>query len=105
MTPAGVSVCLRYLTDSDYNTIFTLSPSSGNRMQLVANSPGVYRLNFGYQSYYLDLRPNIRFWSNIGLDIWTRICLTVDTVKGVAQMFNGSSISIRKMLPLKVRTE
>ncbi|XP_044066321.1 uncharacterized protein LOC122882705 [Siniperca chuatsi] len=101
----GVSVCLRYLIDqqTSSNSIFTLSPSS-TPLKLGANNVGWYTLYFGSYSYYnLDLHPDIRFWSNIGPDIWNRVCLTVDTVKNVAQVFRDSSISIRKMLPANVQ--
>lgn len=103
LTPAGVSVCLRYLTDGRYSTIFKLSPSN-TPLTLTVTYPDQYTLSFG--GYYsLSLQPNIRFWSHIDPDIWTRVCLTVDTRKNVAQVFSGSSISIRKMLPVKVRAE
>lgn len=106
LTHAGVSVCLRYLTDNQQASIFTLSPSSGTPLRLAVNGMNKYGLTFDRYSYYrLFLEPNIWFWPNIGPDIWNRVCLTVDTVKNVAQVFSGSSISIRKMLPLQVRTE
>ncbi|XP_051270029.1 uncharacterized protein LOC127371326 [Dicentrarchus labrax] len=98
----GVSVCLRYLADVESQstpTIFTLSPSTAP-LTLQITFYGVYALPFGgYRNLYL--RPNIRFWSTNQLDLWTRVCLTVDTVKGVVQMFSGSSISVRKKLPFQ----
>ncbi|XP_039649877.1 uncharacterized protein LOC120555264 [Perca fluviatilis] len=100
----GVSVCLRYLTDylADIPKIFTLSPSSRSPLQMGVSSTALYRLSFdryGYNNQYLQ--PYKRFWSNIGPDFWTRVCLTVDTVKNVAQVFSGSNMSIRKLLPTK----
>ncbi|XP_053171569.1 uncharacterized protein LOC128355351 [Scomber japonicus] len=104
-TTAGVSVCVRYLTDFDERgnpTLFTLSPSSRTALRLTATSNGWYTLAWDRFSYYkLSLRSNNRFWSNIGPELWTRVCLTVDTIKNVAQVFSGSTMSIRKMLPIK----
>ncbi|XP_073324788.1 uncharacterized protein [Pagrus major] len=95
----GVSVCLRYLTDyvqTSYPTIFTLSRSR-NHLQLSGNGLG-YTLTFN--SYdTLSFTSSIRFWSNIGPDIWSRVCLTLDSMKNVAQVFSGSNISIRKLIP------
>lgn len=50
------------------------------------------------------LKPNIRIWPNTGQNIWTSVCVTVDQAKKVAQMFSGPNMSIRKVLPSKVRT-
>ncbi|XP_074493869.1 uncharacterized protein LOC141769077 isoform X1 [Sebastes fasciatus] len=94
----GVSVCLRYLADSVYS-LFTLSPSSRNPLNLAVSNVGAYTLNVGGYSQYM--KPNVRFWSNVGPDIWTRVCLTMDSVKNVAQVFSGSNISVRKMLPIR----
>ncbi|KAF1386305.1 hypothetical protein PFLUV_G00093270 [Perca fluviatilis] len=96
----GVSVCLRYLPDyrADIYTIFTLSPSSRSPLQMGVSPSGSYRLSFyGYSNLYLQ--PYKRFSSNIFPEIWTRVCLTVDTMKNVAQVFSDWSMSIRKMLP------
>ncbi|KAK5600030.1 hypothetical protein CRENBAI_011010 [Crenichthys baileyi] len=94
-TTRGVSVCLRYITDSE-SSIFTLSPSS-SRLRLDVSGTFAYSLTFNdYSSAYL--KPNIRLWSDLRPNMWTRICLTVDNVKGVVQMFRDSSMSIRKRL-------
>ncbi|TDH10008.1 hypothetical protein EPR50_G00093070, partial [Perca flavescens] len=98
----SVSVCLRYLPDyrADIYTIFTLSPSSGSPLYMGVSPSGSYRLSFyGYSNLYFQ--PYKRFSSNIAMEIWTRVCLTVDTVKNVAQVFSDWSMSIRKMLPTK----
>uniref|UniRef100_UPI0037E7184F uncharacterized protein n=1 Tax=Semicossyphus pulcher TaxID=241346 RepID=UPI0037E7184F len=95
----GVSVCLRYLTayQSNINTLFTLSPST-NPLTLGVNFPNSYVLpQYGYN--YMVLKPYIKFWSNIEPEIWTRVCLTVDTRWNVVQLFSGSNMSIRKILP------
>ncbi|XP_027134642.1 cell wall protein DAN4-like [Larimichthys crocea] len=99
----GVSVCLRYLTDYIQvpgPAIFTLISSSSSPISLTSYSGLWYGLTFNYYNV-LFLQPKIRFWSNIGPDIWTRLCLTVDTVKNVAQVFSGPNISIRKILPIR----
>ncbi|XP_035857806.1 A-agglutinin anchorage subunit-like [Sander lucioperca] len=100
----GVSVCLRYLPDylADIPTIFTLSPSGRSPLQMGVSSSGLYGLSFDRYGYnYLYLKPYKRFSQNIVTEIWTRVCLTVDTMKNVAQLFSDSSMSIRKMLPTK----
>ncbi|KAK9529607.1 hypothetical protein VZT92_013687 [Zoarces viviparus] len=95
----GVSVCLRYLAES-VSSLFTLSKSSRAPLTLDVGGAGSYVLTVtGYRYYSLYFQPNIKFWPNIGPDIWNRVCFTVDSMKNVAQVFSGSNISIRKMLP------
>ncbi|KAL7407021.1 hypothetical protein ABVT39_001686 [Epinephelus coioides] len=96
----GVSVCLRYLADDTSFSLLTISPSSRNPLRLDVSNAG-YQLTFQYGYNSLYLRPNIRFWSNPGADIWTRVCLTLDSMKNVAQVFSGSHMSIRKLMPVK----
>ncbi|CAK6960846.1 uncharacterized protein LOC128355351 [Scomber scombrus] len=104
-TTTGVSVCVRYLTDfeqAQYPTLFTLSPASRTALRLAVRPTGWYTLSWDRFSYYrLNIKSDNRFWSNIGPELWTRVCLTVDTIKNVAQVFSGSTMSIRKMLPIK----
>ncbi|CAB1422049.1 unnamed protein product [Pleuronectes platessa] len=69
----GLSVCLRYLTD--YST--------------TGNPPLLKLFPSGSDSV---LSP----------DIWTRVCVTVDGVKKVGQVFSGSNMSIRKILPYQL---
>ncbi|XP_068560586.1 uncharacterized protein [Cebidichthys violaceus] len=95
-TTRGVSVCLRYLAENFY-LLFTLSPSSRTPLQFGVNGAASYMLTYGY--YQQSFQPNIRFWTNIGPDIWNSVCFTVDSMKNVAQVFSGSNISIRKILP------
>lgn len=103
MTPAGVSVCVRYLSDFEVSTrIFTLSPASRNPLGLQAKGTGSYSLylpSYGYYNLYFT--PNIRFWSDIGPEIWSRVCLIVDTKKNMVQVFNGANMSIKKILPFQ----
>ncbi|KAM3621954.1 uncharacterized protein V6R79_018249 [Siganus canaliculatus] len=90
----GVTVCLRYVADSPYLQVFRLR-SSITPLTLSANSDG-YRLDSRYESTYL--RPNLRFWSSVGREIWTRVCVTVDSVSNVAQVFRDENFSIRKRM-------
>ncbi|KAE8298779.1 hypothetical protein D5F01_LYC03284 [Larimichthys crocea] len=107
---AGVSVCVRYLVKDEPKAInlttFTLSPS-GSPLKLEYSAPGRYTLHiggrniwgFGYNYANLLFKPHISCLSYVRPDIWTRLCLTVDTVKNVAQVSSGSKISFRKILP------
>ncbi|XP_033938433.1 uncharacterized protein [Pseudochaenichthys georgianus] len=94
-----VSVCLRYLTDAR-TTLFTLRQS---------RYPLRFTVDYADMMYYLDMdpyggqtlifRPNIKFWPGIKSEAWSRVCLTVDNMKYVAQVFSGLNTSIRKLLP------
>ncbi|KAM9860149.1 uncharacterized protein ACBR49_016463 [Aulostomus maculatus] len=98
----GVTVCLSYLVDlakTPDTSIFTLSPSSRYALVLGVDYNGVYRLTDRYSYYNTYLRPSVRFWSNMGRDIWTRVCVVMDGRKNVAQVFSGAFMSIRKILP------
>uniref|UniRef100_A0A1A8R7C7 Pentraxin (PTX) domain-containing protein n=1 Tax=Nothobranchius rachovii TaxID=451742 RepID=A0A1A8R7C7_9TELE len=95
-TTRGVSVCLRYISDYDKFSSFTLSPSS-NSLRLYSNGEGFTLTFYGYNNIYLY--PRIRLWSDSIQNMWTSICVTVDTVKKVAQMFRNSDMSPRKLLP------
>ncbi|XP_058487639.1 uncharacterized protein LOC131460832 [Solea solea] len=112
----GWSVCLRYLSDTQSHNIFTICPSCSNAVILSAASKTLFRLSnrygYGYGSSYSSgygsgygsgssFEPNINFMSVSELDIWTKVCVTVDNVKSVAQLFSGSNMSIRKMLRLQ----
>lgn len=102
--PAGLSVCLRYLTEG--SAVFTLDPSGRAPLRLEVSGPDQYRVTFDrYRYYSMDMRPHIRFWSDMRPDFWTGFCLSVDTAKNVAQVFRGPNMSIRKILPVQVRTE
>ncbi|XP_041835523.1 anti-sigma-I factor RsgI2-like [Melanotaenia boesemani] len=99
-TTRGVSVCLRYITDylqTSSPSIFTLSPSS-TPLRLDVMNVVAYTLTFnGYNSMYL--KPSIRLRTDIGQSMWTSVCLTVDSMKGVVQMFSNTNMSMRKVLP------
>ncbi|XP_029991223.1 uncharacterized protein LOC115420122 isoform X2 [Sphaeramia orbicularis] len=101
----GVSVCLRFLTDSylsDNFPLFTLSPSR-SPLQVDVGISGMFRLSFdswGHNTIFL--KPNVRFWSNMWPNMWTSVCVTVDPLKNVAQLFSGSFMSIRKLIPGQV---
>ncbi|XP_053302525.1 uncharacterized protein LOC128461568 [Pleuronectes platessa] len=98
----GLSVCLRYLTD--YSTtgnppLLKLFPSGSNPVTLgLASYNSLYSLNWGYYNTQ-TFRTNVQFWpGGFPQDIWTRVCVTVDGVKNVGQVFSGSNMSIRKIL-------
>ncbi|XP_071349652.1 uncharacterized protein [Trachinotus anak] len=98
----GLSVCLRYLTDyTDNNspTLFTLSPRSSSSLTLRTLANGLYKLSFDRYGYYnMYLKSSIKVLPEVAPDMWTGVCLTVDSMKNVAQVFEGSNMSIRKML-------
>ncbi|XP_027858576.1 uncharacterized protein LOC114135466 [Xiphophorus couchianus] len=92
----GVSVCLRYITDSQSGSIFTLSPSS-QYLRLEIGRPQSYALTFNnYNRVYLQ--PYLKLWPGLTPNMWTSICFTVDNTKGVVQMFRDSDMSSRKLL-------
>ncbi|XP_061584372.1 uncharacterized protein LOC133449256 [Cololabis saira] len=93
----GVSVCFRFITDNiQMNGLFTLSPSGYPPLELRLDAGGRFELSYGNSVY---LRPAIRLWPELRQNMWNNICLTVDSVKSVAQMFADSNMSIRKLLP------
>ncbi|XP_054906140.1 uncharacterized protein LOC129372711 [Poeciliopsis prolifica] len=92
----GVSVCLRYITDSQGGSIFTLSPS---RQSLRLEVGGLQSYALSFNSYNtVFLQPYLKLWPYLTPNMWTSICLTVDSVKGVVQMFKNSNMSSRKLL-------
>ncbi|XP_061747685.1 uncharacterized protein LOC133545936 isoform X3 [Nerophis ophidion] len=99
----GVSVCVRYMAVQQRSSfVWTLSPSSRGAMTLATNTEGSYLLrwqNLQYQSVHLD--PKIKIWPDVTPDIWTRVCVTVDTLRSVAQIFRDADMSVRTILPLK----
>ncbi|KAM9364241.1 uncharacterized protein KZ484_010516 [Pholidichthys leucotaenia] len=90
----SVSVCLRFITD-EQTTIFTLSPTN-YALSLTSNG-GSFLMYYNY--YSVSLSPNIQLWPNTLQDLWTSVCLTVDSGKNVVQLFKGPYMSIRKLLP------
>ncbi|XP_051932380.1 uncharacterized protein LOC127607773 isoform X2 [Hippocampus zosterae] len=99
----GVTVCLRYLLDSQTSSrdIFTLSPTSRAPLTLSSSYDGSDLMILSSVYWSMRLKANVRIWAGIRDDLWTRLCLTVDTVRGVVQVFSGSYMSIRKMAPSK----
>ncbi|XP_029902356.1 uncharacterized protein LOC115355639 [Myripristis murdjan] len=104
----GVSVCLRYFAElSDYQRVFALSPSSRSHLELSGGRSYVLAFGGSYspQNWFQSQRNRLSFssfkplWSRITPDFWTRVCVTVDTRRGVAQVFKNGFISIRKRLP------
>ncbi|CAI5687288.1 unnamed protein product [Oreochromis niloticus] len=91
----GVSVCLRYMTDTVQPNfpLFTLSP--GISPLSLQGSFDTFMLSY-YDSFSVNLQPIVHLWPDIKQDIWTSVCLTVDTSKSVVQMFSGGYMSPRK---------
>ncbi|XP_005938931.1 jeltraxin isoform X1 [Haplochromis burtoni] len=94
----SVSVCLRYMTDAVQPTfpLFTLSPDTSSLS--LQRSFDTFMLSC-YDSFSVDLQPIVHLWPDIKQDIWTSVCLTVDTSKSVVQMFSGGYMSPRKVMP------
>ncbi|XP_004548858.2 jeltraxin [Maylandia zebra] len=94
----SVSVCLRYMTDAVQPTfpLFTLSPDTSSLS--LQRSFDTFMLSY-YDSFSVDLQPIVHLWPDIKQDIWTSVCLTVDTSKSVVQMFSGGYMSPRKVMP------
>ncbi|XP_006783121.1 jeltraxin-like [Neolamprologus brichardi] len=94
----SVSVCLRYMTDAVQPTfpLFTLSPDTSPLS--LQGSFHTFMLSY-YGSFSVDLQPIVHLWPDIKQDIWTSVCLTVDTSKSVVQMFSGGYMSPRKVMP------
>ncbi|CAI5687287.1 unnamed protein product [Oreochromis niloticus] len=94
----GVSVCLRYMTDTVQPNfpLFTLSP--GISPLSLQGSFDTFMLSY-YDSFSVNLQPIVHLWPDIKQDIWTSVCLTVDTSKSVVQMFSGGYMSPRKVMP------
>ncbi|XP_061689753.1 uncharacterized protein LOC133508064 [Syngnathoides biaculeatus] len=102
-TTVGVTVCLRYLLDRETSSssIFTLSPSNPTAITLSLDYDGSYRVSWRSSYLSVRLKADVRMWPGIKDDLWTRLCLTVDTVRGVVQVFSGPYMSVRKMVPGK----
>ncbi|KAK5871950.1 hypothetical protein PBY51_012689 [Eleginops maclovinus] len=94
----GWSVCLRYLTDYS-TTIFTLGQSMYPLSFGVKTTDPAYFLNMDPFGQSLSFRPILKFLPGIKSEVWSRVCLIVDNMKHVAQVFSGSKTSIRKLLP------
>lgn len=98
-TVTGVSVCLRYLTDSrSIQQFFRLGSDSSYSLYLDLQDTDTYGLRFNNQYNSLVLQPNKNFEGPTS-ELWTSVCLTVDNKKKVAQVFSGSKMSIRKLMP------
>ncbi|KAK2915471.1 hypothetical protein Q8A73_006065 [Channa argus] len=98
---SGVSVCLRYITDyqrTESPSLFTLSPST-TPLKVDVLHMNLYNLSRDTYSSQV-LKPSIRFLSSGSeTDIWTGVCLTVDSSRNLVQVFSRLDMSIRKFLP------
>ncbi|XP_072296092.1 uncharacterized protein [Eucyclogobius newberryi] len=90
----GVSVCLRFMTDSSSFNLFKLAPRSPLTLSL--SSPSFFSLSRDYYSQ-VSLYPRISLWSSVRTQPWTSVCVVLDSLKNVVQLFQGGSMSIRKI--------
>ncbi|XP_028302163.1 C-reactive protein-like [Gouania willdenowi] len=93
----GVSVCVRFVADfnsGDVN-LFTLSPSS-TPLSVAVSSTSRFTLTFNnYNNAYFSVD---KLFVSLPLDTWSSVCLTFSSVSKVVQVFNGSQMSIRRVL-------
>lgn len=94
----GVSVCLRFMADSNSFTLFKLSPRSP--LSFAWSNPW-YSLSWGYYSQ-VSLNPRISLWSSVRTQPWTSVCVVLDSYKRVVQVFQGGAMSIRKIMPSRM---
>ncbi|XP_072296100.1 uncharacterized protein [Eucyclogobius newberryi] len=90
----SVSVCLRFMTDSSSFNLFKLAPRSPLTLSL--SSPSFFSLSRDYYSQ-VSLYPRISLWSSVRTQPWTSVCVVLDSLKNVVQLFQGGSMSIRKI--------
>lgn len=94
----GVSVCLRFMTESSSFTLFKLAPRSP--LSFTWGNPWC-TLTWNYY-YQVSLNPRLSFWSSVRTQPWTSVCVVLDSYKNVAQVFQGGAMSIRKILPTRM---
>ncbi|XP_075880500.1 jeltraxin-like [Nelusetta ayraudi] len=100
-TVTGVSVCLRYLTDCrSVQPFFRLGSASSYSLYLDLQDNYNYILRLNSENP-LTFQPNKMFGAPT-TKLWTSLCLTVDNRKKVAQVFSGSKMSIRKLMPAQL---
>uniref|UniRef100_A0A8C6TG26 Pentraxin (PTX) domain-containing protein n=1 Tax=Neogobius melanostomus TaxID=47308 RepID=A0A8C6TG26_9GOBI len=93
----GVSVCLRFLADSSSINLFTLALESDDALVLSFSNPW-YTLSWNrYYRYQVSLNPTVPLWSPVRTQLWTSVCVVLDSLKNVVQVFQDGSMSIRKI--------
>ncbi|KAJ0050229.1 hypothetical protein NL108_014302 [Boleophthalmus pectinirostris] len=95
----GVTVCLRFLTDLNGLDLFKLSPRSP--LTVSWRNPSTYTLSWNYYSS-VTLRVMISLWSSVRTQPWTSVCVVLDSFKNIVQVFQGGSMSIRKIPPSRL---
>ncbi|CAL1614257.1 unnamed protein product [Knipowitschia caucasica] len=101
-TPSNsVSVCLRFMADS-YGNLFKLALRSP--LTLIMNGPQGYALTSDTYPYYshVILVPRIPLRSFTQTQPWTSVCVVLDSVRNVVQLFQGGLMSIRKIPPSRI---
>ncbi|KAM8867548.1 jeltraxin-like [Synchiropus picturatus] len=98
----GVSVCLRFIKDfRQESAIFQLDPGSYRSLLLTNLGQDYWMSQSRYGPKYL-MTPNLQIWPNLYPEIWSRVCLVVDSMKNVAQLYSGSYMSARKLIPPQI---
>lgn len=90
----GVSVCLRFMSDSNNFNLFKLSP----RSPMTFTWSSSYCTLSWYYYNQVNLNPRISLWNSVHTQPWTSLCLTLDPRRQVAQLFQGGAMSIRKIV-------
>lgn len=97
----GISVCVRYMADtSDFVNIFTLDKYSSN-LQLTQTAAGSYTVTNNY--FWVSMTTKFKLWPITQWNMWTSVCLTVDNSNSVTQLFKDFSMSVRLLLPSRLR--
>lgn len=99
-TPAtrGVSVCLRFMVDDSSVTLFQLDPDYNKRLSFSLNDQR-YTLGRDSDYRYVSLKPIAPLWPSAQTQLWTSVCVVLDSHKNVVQVFQGGTMSVRKITP------
>ncbi|KAK7899426.1 hypothetical protein WMY93_020279 [Mugilogobius chulae] len=95
----SVSVCLRFMADSNSFNLLKLAP--GSPLTLSYNNPTWFTLSWNYYSQ-VSLNPRVLLWTSIRTQPWTSVCMVLDSRKNVVQLFEGGYMSVRKIPPSRM---
>ncbi|XP_060925447.1 mucin-2-like isoform X2 [Limanda limanda] len=86
-------------TTTEWTTTNYETTTTPRTTPLSTTDSGVF-YSLTWDGYYSKtFKPNVQFWpGGFSPDIWTRVCVTMDSVKNVGQVFSGSNMSVRKRL-------
>lgn len=92
--------------DSGIN-LFTLNPDTYDALSFRFDNQMYTLSNIYYYYYYyynqVYLKPIFPLWSSIETQPWTSVCMVLDLNTNVIQVFEGGSVSVRKISSLTVR--